>query len=126
MDVNASVDVGPNITALLEKLATQIGTTADKVFPWYIKQQVLEGWIWLGLSGSALLIGVALAIVSWGKADFEDGNRYTPLCIVGGILAICGFLFVVFGTQTAVTQIMNPNYYALKSITADMARLVGK
>jgi hypothetical protein len=64
--------------------------------------------------------------VSWSKADFEDENRYVPVAVVGIVLAIFGFLFTVFGAQGAVTQIMNPNYYALKSMTADMARLIGK
>ena len=43
MDVNAKVDIGQNLTSLLERLAQQIGTTADKVFPWYVQQAYIEG-----------------------------------------------------------------------------------
>ena len=134
MDVNAKIDVGDNITVLLEKLAAQIGTTADKVFPWYVKQQVLEGHIWMSLSLSALFLGAILAIASWGKADFDGpGNRYFMLAgfgvvlfVFGFIFSVFGFIFSVFGAQGAITQIINPNYYALKSMTSDMAKLIGK
>lgn len=127
MDVNAKIDVGDNITVLLEKLAAQIGTTADKVFPWYVKQQVLEGYIWMSLSLSALFLGAILAIASWGKADFDGpGNRYSMLAGFGVVLFVFGFIFSVFGAQGAITQIINPNYYALKSMTSDMAKLIGK
>lgn len=127
MDVNAKIDVGNNITALLEKLAAQIGTTADKVFPWYVKQQVLEGYIWMSLSLSALFLGAILAITSWKKADFNgSGNRHSMLAWFGVILFVFGLVFSVFGAKGAITQIVNPNYYALKSMTSDMAKLVGK
>jgi len=43
MEANVSVDVGQNITGLLEKLAVQMGTTVDKVFPWYVNQAYIEG-----------------------------------------------------------------------------------
>ena len=43
MDANVSIDLGKNMTMLVQQLASQIGVMADKVFPWYIKQSVLEG-----------------------------------------------------------------------------------
>lgn len=42
--MNTQIDVGKDIADLLEKLAQQIGTTVDKVFPWLITQAQIEGY----------------------------------------------------------------------------------
>lgn len=71
-----SVDLGDNLTNLIEQLAIHIGTTADNIFP-----------IFGGLALLAILIG---AVEATG--------------IVG--------------------QIMNPNYYAIQQLTADLEQFV--
>lgn len=124
--VTASVDIGKNITELLEKLANQIGTTADKVFPWYVTQQVIEGFSRITSSGIALLIGILLVVLSYKKADWDKGNKDSILVVIGSIIAGVAFLIFIISLPLSIAQIINPQYYALKSITYDMSLLLSK
>lgn len=118
------IDIGNRMAELLQALASKIGTTADRVFPWYIKQQVIEAKaaiIIIIMIFIASLLGICF---SFKKADFDEGNRY---CV---ILAISGFAFVVCliiaaagGTQI-ITQLMNPEYHAFHKLTRDLGRLL--
>ena len=127
MDANVSVDVGKNVMELLEKLAVQIGTTADKVFPWYVKQQVIEGWMWLGISGGAIVISSIIAYCSLKKAEWKGGfNVFAYISIASCLSFLLATVFLVFGVMAAVTQIVNPEYYALKSLTSDMSKFLGR
>jgi predicted membrane channel-forming protein YqfA (hemolysin III family) len=116
--VAASIDIGDNQTQLLGKLAAQIGTTADKIFPWYVKQQVFEGWLHL-LTAVTLLVFFAILIrINFRKADFGgDGNRHAVVLFISSVA-----LFI--SLSNFVTQIVNPNYHALQAITSDMAKLL--
>jgi hypothetical protein len=125
--VKASIDIGDNITKLIEKLASQIGTTTDKVFPWYVKQQVIEGWCWIGCSGFVFLAGLIVALCCIRPSLHEkDNESYVVAVVIGGILSATGLAFLLFGMGGALTQIINPEYYALKSMTGDMARLISR
>lgn len=126
MDIKASVDIGDNITGLLEKLAAQIGTTADKVFPWYVQQAQLEGITCLAALGLFGLVALIIFLLNIRKADLENGNRYAAGVVISAGL---GF-FVVFGFSVegvdGVRKILNPNYYAMKMMTRDVGRLTGR
>jgi hypothetical protein len=125
-DVNASIDIGKNLTSLLERLAAQIGTTADKVFPWYVKQQVLEGWTYFALLIPFFVLGTVLCIKGFNKVDCDDENKYTVVLGVGVVLLILVFFACVANFGNAFTQILNPNYHALHAIITDMSGLAGK
>lgn len=122
----ASVDIGKNITEILEKLAHQIGTTAEEVFPWYVKQQVLEGWLYLVTDAVAFVLGLVFLLGFFSKADWksEGWNRYAVLSVIGAVVTTIAFGFFIFGFSNSVMHINNPNYYALKSMINDMARLL--
>lgn len=126
MEINASIDVGDNITGMLERLAAQIGTTADKVFPWYAQQAILEGVTALAFLGFFWIVFIVALAISFRKADFDDGNRYAVVTAIAGI----GIFFCMVGTvidgADSVRKIMNPNYYAMKMMTQDIGRLVHK
>lgn len=124
--VTASVDIGKNITELVEKLAHQIGTTADKVFPWYVKQQVVEGVMFFALDLCALLMGMVLFFVFLRKADFTKETRQNVFTIIGGIIMAGAGLILLLWATDAATKILNPNFFALKAMTGDMAKLLGK
>ena len=121
--VKASLDVGENITALLEKLAHQIGTTADQVFPWYVKQSVLEGWLFWASISAAVIIGLTIFIPSFKRADFRKGNKYAVTTIIGGFVLILTIITFFLGGSQAITHISNPNYHALGAIVADLSKL---
>lgn len=88
MDINASVDIGKNLTGLIEKLAAQIGTTADKVYPWYVQQAYLEGvttLVTIAIVIPILSITFALAVRSklW-SGQYE--NQPTVAFFVSGVI----------------------------------------
>lgn len=121
--VKASLDVGENVTALLEKLAHQIGTTADQVFPWYVKQSVLEGWLFLACISAAVIVALTIFIPSFKKADFGTENKYAIFAAISGMILSIVILVLLMGVSWAVTSISNPNYHAIKAIVADLSKL---
>jgi hypothetical protein len=126
MDVNVAVDTGKNLTSLIEQLAQQIGVTADKVIPWYVQQAYIVGITTIiGLALALLVFGSVFAFV-FKKADFDDGNRYTVICIFSGICFAVSLVGGFFGGVEATRHILNPNYYAMQMITRDIGRLAGR
>ena len=62
MEGNIEVAV-EKIASFLEKIAVKIGVAADTVWPWIVKQQVIEGASVL----IALVICAALSVLSYNK-----------------------------------------------------------
>lgn len=128
MKVEASVDIGSNLTSLLERLAQQIGTTVDKVYPWYVQQAYLEGVTTI----VAILAFIVVCAVAFGfglrwamKAhDFHEGHA--AACVIPAIALAATLLIAALEGTTAVRKIMNPNFYAMQMLTADIGRLTGK
>ncbi len=124
------VDVGQNLTSMLERLAAQIGTTADKVFPWYVQQAQIEGAITVSLAGIALMLSlVALAYgVIKGKWDSggDPDNLAAVATILGGILLVTSSLFSLLNVPGGVTKIYNPQFHAMQMMSRDIGRMVGK
>lgn len=127
MKVEASVDIGNNLTSLLERLAQQIGTTADKVFPWYVHQAYLEGVTTLAVIGIFLLIAVPVFIVSVRKYDPDgrDMNGAWVACVISGFCLAFTLLIGGIEGADAARKIMNPNYYAMQMFMRDIGRLSG-
>lgn len=121
---SVAVDIGENLTKLLEQLAKQVGTTADKVFPWYVQQQVLEGWASLCVHTAFLFVGLLMLVLSFRKSDFDNGNRYVFVLCAGGVMLFITTLSIALNAVDIVTQINNPHYGAMKAMTGDLARLL--
>ena len=121
MDVN--VDVGPNTKDLLEGLAEQIGITVDTIFPWFVRQQVMEGYLFLVLIAILTPILVVLLVISIRKTDGSD----TWFGV--GIFSAIGCFLVTFSIMievpVAVTKIYNPEFHAVKDLTKQLGRLRG-
>ena len=124
MDI--TVDAGPNITSMLERLAQQIGTTADMVFPWYVNQAHLEGITTLIGLGIAWSLFICLISIGLWKGDFEKGNRYATITVISCVLGFFTLVGSAFEGADAARKIMNPNYYAVKMLTYDLGRLTRK
>lgn len=126
MKVEASVDIGNNLTSLLERLAQQIGTTADKVFPWYVQQAYLEGVTALVVLAIFLCILVPIFVVCAKKFNIEEFSIANIGAAVSGFaLLLCLVIGGVEGAD-AVRKIVNPNYYAMQMLTRDVGRLAGR
>ena len=119
MNVSATIDIGKNITALLEKLAAQIGVTVDKVWPWLIKQQVIEGWMFVLIL--AAVVSVALPSFLAGAVLMRKSSEEVlpfALTLVSGLLLMACLFVGVGGLSSAVTKINNPEYAALRDLIA--------
>jgi hypothetical protein len=123
---NASVDIGKNLTHLMEKLAQQIGTTVDKIFPWYVKQEVVNAYTFLFISVTAVIISLFVFLYFKKKSVFceEEWNMPATLTIISGCCFLTAILILVFNFQGAVTSIINPEYNSLHNIIADMTKLL--
>lgn len=123
MEKTFSVDIGNNITALLEKLATQIGVTAEQIFPWYAKQSVIEGYMFFVVAIPLFISGVIISSLFWKKADWKNGNEYLVITVVAvAITAISGMALAGESVES-VSKILNPEYHAMSSLMADLGRL---
>ena len=128
MDIKASIDVGQNITAMLERLAAQIGTTADKVFPWYVQQAHNEGVTALiaiavifFIVGTAFLVSLVALLIKERVAEIVVG-----ICVISGFSLLIAVPIGAIEGVEAARKLMNPNYYAMTMMTRDIGRLVAK
>ena len=124
--MNATIDVGENLTSLLERLAQQIGTTADKIFPWYVQQAYIEGVTTLCAIAIMAFIMITVFAFSVKRADFKDGNVSAVVTVCSGIILIFTTVAVPLDGVNAVRKIINPQYYAVSMLTKDVGRLAGK
>ena len=123
--MNATIDVGSNLTALLERLAAQVGTTADKIFPWYVQQQVIEGWVAAGIS-TIVAVAAVLLLRHFKTADFERGNHSAVYAVIGCVLAGTLTLVTLVTAPHTISKILNPEFHAMRDLSHDVGRLVGK
>ena len=126
MDANVTLDVGKNITGLIQQLATQIGTTADKVFPWYVKQSVFEGYANLGMTCVLVVICFIISGLSFYIANKTKNKEWLGGNIIAGGLFIITLMFTCANISETITKIKNPEYHAMKNITTDIGRMVNK
>lgn len=129
MDINASVDIGKNLTGLIEKLAAQIGTTADKVFPWYVQQAANEGLTTLIATSALLLLSVSFLIgglVMVGSETREKRDVGGGMAFISGVVLVCVLTIGMVEAVEAARKLMNPNYYAMTMMTRDIGRMAGK
>jgi ABC-type amino acid transport system permease subunit len=122
--VNASLDVGKNITDLLQKIAEKIGTTVDKIFPWYVKQVYIYSWVELISITLAFFIGFGMVLYSKNKTDFENGNGYCYVLCLGAVMMFIASLVFFCMLPSIITAINNPEYQALSMLVDDMSRIL--
>lgn len=138
MNINVSADVGQNLTGLVQKLAEQIGVTADKVFPWYIKQSGIEGrgfFVSCGLALAVALLLLVPGLILTIRGDPSSATRHynyihTPV-VIGVLASILGAIFLLIGVIAAILEspaayakIKNPEYYATRAFLQDVGNLI--
>ncbi len=118
MDATLSVDMGEKTFKILEKLAEQIGITVDKVFPWFIKQSVIDGYCFFTLIALAFILGVDLILYNQNKATYEpEFNSNAVYATIGFIILGISILILFVGSSWAISSIINPECQALQEIT---------
>lgn len=119
--MKAELDVGPNLSQLLEQLASQIGTTVDVIFPWFVRQQVIEGITFLVILVVIVMISTAGLIVSLKKTKGEDA--WLVGSMMGILVLALSTLVGAIGSQQAISQIYNPEFHAVKELTRQISLL---
>lgn len=144
MDVKATVDVGQNtkdlleqgggaVTRIIEELAKSLGMTIDKIFPYYVKQAVIEGYVgliaWAGFQIVSLIIaGVALKLYFVFDEKSRDDARVgaATTCVISLIIFAIALIIGAVHISTWVSMIKNPEYAAIHQLINDAGKLLGK
>lgn len=111
----------PKAEKLLDKLATKLETTSDKVWIILVKQQRVLSWCYF--------LGVLSTIFGWfnfykafnrGKNELDDSNEWkTSNSVLASSLFIISCIFTYFSVVHLIpmmTGFMNPEYGAMRSI----------
>ena len=126
-NVNASIDIGKNITSILEKLADKIGTTVDKIFPWYIKQELYSSYISICVMIFVLFAsGITMYKTNKNSDWNEASNINNWIVTISGIIFTITLLVFIFSITSNITTILNPEYAAMKRLFSDMEPFLKK
>ena len=99
----------------LDKIATKIGSTAEQVWPWLVRQQYVEAFY----SAAILLlftIGITLSIRSSMKVDWNDGNPKMWIALFALVIFGTGFLISTITFIIEFGDVFNPEYWALMDL----------
>lgn len=121
--MSESVEISSNVIKLIRDLADQIGTTVDKIFPWYVQQQQLQGGIFLFITTSCLIMGLVGFLKFVKTADFNKGNADSFLVVIFAIISTLSVVMFVANGVNAITQLVNPNYHAVHALIKDFSNL---
>jgi hypothetical protein len=131
-DFGFSFDVGNNVTNMLRDVAHQLGIAVEKIYPYFVFQQVVVGIIGVVtsiimavaiLGGSIFLFKRYLKTRKENVYDDEyvdEDTKYLKMMAYGagsGILFAYFILTVVsFLHSHYIAMILNPQYYAIKDM----------
>ena len=128
MDIKASVDVGDNITKLIQQFASGIGTTADKIYPYYVKQAYFNGLASLVSFTLFITACSILALYNFKRVKDWD-NEADHHNVIAVIAAVAGGIAVIIFAgdfNCIVTSIANPEYKGTHMLIEDVSRLIPK
>ena len=129
-DVNTVVD---KVAGLLEKVADKLGVAANKVWPWLVKQQYVEGatpLIALGICTAASVFSYTRLVKymsfstdrkngeDWDAHKARKANIEAFQMIWGGVLALtfAGGILALLCSMGGIQQLINPEYFALMDL----------
>lgn len=118
-NINVNADLNQGIQTIidsLEKVGISISKTAknalDYIYPIAVKQQVLEGWMYI-ICGS-LFLGLGIIFTILTIKAFK--NNYDNQKIGFSIFLIISLLIALPMIFCSIPQIINPEYYAILDI----------
>ena len=143
-NLNVAVDVGDNTKELLKdggtELAKIIGkvvdflkTDAPKMFPYYVKQAYITGYVYMFVWGGFEVICLIAAIVLILMANMyekKDNDDFKTGCGVFAIIVfalfILGLVVGFFDVPGWIAMIKNPEYTAIQSVMDNASKFIGK
>lgn len=109
-----------NIISALEKLADKLGTKAEHIFGYYLKQAKLFRFRFLI---SVLVSGLFLCITTGALYYFRHAYKGDEIhcailiaCAIASITSVVAFALVLSGIDDLFTSVTNPEYMATKEI----------
>ena len=106
---------------LFRQLAEKMGTTVERLYPYFVRQAYFEalatilGW----LSACTVLFVAATVMHGWAKrklAASKDKDTYGPLICLGQLLRTLAILVAIATTFYWLPQLLNPDYWAVREI----------
>jgi len=115
MDANDVGQVIDKVATYLDAIAQKLGVGVGKIWPWFVKQQYVEG------ARAALILAIFLPsfIYVARKASGVDWDDPSPSNVTYMILLVvlgCGALFGVVDFLCEFPDIFNPEYWAFKAL----------
>ena len=105
----------------LDVLASKVGMTVEKLWPYFVRQQVLEA-VTVAVVSVALWIAVVVLVRKreWVKeqAEIDDGRDF--VIIFGSVVLGLSCVTLTIVALSMIPQFFNPEYYAVR----DMLRMV--
>lgn len=121
---NLNVDLGENVLHLLEEFSKTIGTTADKVFPWFVNDQLICGYVSLITPLIIMLICFILIKSNLKKTDWEDMNLNGGIVVACSTISAIAFMVFTCSLPSSLSSILNPQYGAIKNLIYTLSRFV--
>lgn len=105
----------------LDKIAEKLGTTASNVWPWFVKQQIIDAIasaIFIVFSLGCFLFTLRFMVLHF---DPDEGYSINKKGHDGLWVLLCLFMFVIFVISVVhgffnIPVIFNPEYAAVKDI----------
>ena len=107
------------LTELLEKLATKLGTTAEYIFGLYTKQAFIHGIGGFIIALLLVIIMIALlklTIIPYLKADTFIKKEKQFIYALLGIFTVIYVTAILVLISGATTALFNPEYWAFTQI----------
>ena len=122
---------------VLQGIADKLGCTTDKLFKVYVDAQVYEGYSHLGVASFFLLLGCWLlycvangrpkrVVKSFKEHHTDISNIGVPAAMVGVLCVTVSLLYFIIDGRECVGKVKHPEYYAMRAISADVAKITGK
>ena len=125
MSKDVSLDIGPNITELLEKVATSLGATVGELYPLLTQRVYIEAVVQL----VAFLVAIACLLVICCIAvrmPYKDSNWDND--IVSGIGIASGVLLVIVTTAclasiaSTIGRVSHPEAYVITDLATSFIK----
>ena len=100
---------------LLQQLAEKMGKTVEQLFPYFVRQVLLEAWAWMIAWAilTGMLFGGGVLMYALSKPSAPDEIPSKGLAIALMALAM---LALVFAVAYNAPFILNPDYAAIREI----------
>ena len=114
------IDIGDKLEGLLTSLASKLDLTAKDIWPWMMKQVILDAISGMIVTGAALVLSL-LAFNYFRKFPFWGTYDPTPkgMCAAISVLSSLVLIFIIlFLIPDWIGAILNPEYAALLRLTS--------